>query len=297
MQLRERGRGRGRVGGQIFDWFNYISLTLIGCLMIFPLLHVLAKSFSSAKAINAGSVKLFPVDWTLTNYQVILGDSSIWRAFGVSVFITVVGTFINLLLTASLAYPLSRPEYSMRKIVLIFILITMIFQAPLIPNYMVIKNLDLLNTVWALIIPSAISAYNLFIMRSFFVALPSELVDSARIDGASELRTMWSIILPLSKPAMATMGLFYAVSHWNSYSSALYFINNRMLYPLQLRLREIILSNDLGQAGNLLEGTNEISPAGVQMAVIIVSVVPIIIVYPFLQKYFIKGMLIGSIKS
>lgn len=291
MQLRERGRGK------IFDWFNYTFLTLIGCLMVFPLLHVLAKSFSSSKAINAGSVKLFPVGWTLTNYQIILGDSSIWRAFGVSVFITVVGTFINLLLTASLAYPLSRPEYSMRKVVLIFILITMIFQAPLIPNYMVIKNLNLLNSLWALIIPGAISAYNLFIMRSFFVALPSELIDSARIDGASEMRTMWSIILPLSKPAMATMGLFYAVSHWNSYSSALYYINNRMLYPLQLRLREIILSNDLGQAGSLLEGANEVSPAGVQMAVIIVSVVPIIVVYPFLQKYFIKGMLIGSIKS
>ncbi|WP_152404013.1 carbohydrate ABC transporter permease [Paenibacillus cellulositrophicus] len=283
--------------GSLFDGFNYIFLTLVGCLMVFPLLHVLAKSFSSSQAINAGKVKLIPVDWTLTNYQVILGDSSIWRAFMVSVFITVVGTLINLILTASLAYPLSRPEYSMRKVVLIFILITMIFQAPLIPNYMVIKNLHLIDSLWALIIPSVISAYNLFIMRSFFVALPSELIDSARIDGAGELRTMWSVILPLSKPAMATMGLFYAVSHWNSYSSALYFINNRALYPLQLRLREIVLSNDLGQAGNLLENVNQISPAGVQMAVIVVSVVPIIIVYPFLQKYFIKGMLIGSIKA
>lgn len=286
-----------RIKGRIFDGFNIVFLTLIGCVMIFPLLHVLAKSFSSSKAINAGSVKLLPVDWTFTNYHVILGDSSIWRAFGVSIFITVIGTLINLILTASMAYPLSRPEYSMRKVVLIFILITMIFQAPLIPNYMVIKNLHMIDTLWSLIIPSAISAYNLFIMRSFFVALPAELVDSARIDGAGELRTMWSVILPLSKPAMATMGLFYAVSHWNSYSSALYFINSRSLYPLQLRLREIVLSNDMGQAGNLLESVNEVSPAGVQMAVIVVSVVPIIIVYPFLQKYFIKGMLIGSIKT
>ncbi|MEC0371671.1 carbohydrate ABC transporter permease [Paenibacillus chibensis] len=280
-----------------FDWFNTIFLTVVGCLMVFPLLHVLAKSFSSSKAINAGLVKLIPVDWTLVNYKVILADTSIWRAFLVSVIITVGGTAINLIMTASLAYPLSRPEYSMRKVVLIFILITMIFQAPLIPNYLVIKNLHMLNTLWALVIPSAISAYNLFIMRSFFVALPAELVDSARIDGASELRTMWSVILPLSKPVMATMGLFYAVSHWNSYSTALYFINNRALYPLQLRLREIVLSNDLGQAGSLLEGVNEVSPAGVQMAVIIVSVLPIIIVYPFLQKYFIKGMLVGSIKT
>ncbi|MDR9852192.1 carbohydrate ABC transporter permease [Paenibacillus sp. VCA1] len=285
------------IKGRWFDWFNSIFLALVGCLMVFPLLHVLAKSFSSSKAINAGLVKLFPVDWTLVNYQVILSDSSIWRAFLVSVIITVGGTAINLILTASLAYPLSRPEYTMRKVVLIFILITMIFQAPLIPNYLIIKNLHLLNTLWALIIPSAISAYNLFIMRSFFVGLPSELIDSARIDGAGELRTMWSVILPLSKPVMATMGLFYAVSHWNSYSTALYYINNRALYPLQMRLREIVLSNDLGQAGSLLEGFNEVSPAGVQMAVIIVSVLPIIIVYPFLQKYFIKGMLIGSIKT
>ncbi|MGN7359711.1 carbohydrate ABC transporter permease [Paenibacillus sp. SAF-054] len=280
-----------------FDWCNTIFLTLVGCIMVFPLLHVLAKSFSSSKAINAGLVKVIPVDWTLVNYKVILSDTSIWRAFLVSVIITVGGTAINLIMTASLAYPLSRPEYSMRKVVLIFILITMIFQAPLIPNYLVIKNLHLLNTLWALIIPSAISAYNLFIMRSFFVGLPSELVDSARIDGASEMRTMWSVILPLSKPVMATMGLFYAVSHWNSYSTALYFINNRALYPLQLRLREIVLSNDLGQAESLLDGMNEVSPAGVQMAVIIVSVLPIIIVYPFLQKYFIKGMLVGSIKT
>jgi putative aldouronate transport system permease protein len=283
--------------GRLFDVFNYIFLMLVGCLMVFPLLHVLAKSFSSTHAINAGEVKLFPVDWTLMNYQVILGDTSIWRAFMVSIFITVVGTLINLILTASLAYPLSRSEYTMRKGVLILILITMIFHAPLIPNYMVIKNLHLIDSLWVLIIPSAISAYNLFIMRSFFSALPTELIDSARMDGAGELRTMWSVILPLSKPVMATMGLFYAVSHWNSYSSALYFINTRALYPLQLRLREIVLSNDLGQAGSLLENVNEVSPAGVQMAVIVVSVIPIIIVYPFLQKYFIKGMLIGSIKS
>ena len=283
--------------GRIFDVFNYVFLTLIGCMMIFPILHVLAKSFSSTQAINAGKVILFPIDWTVTNYQVILGDSSIWRAFLVSLFITLVGTLINLIFTASLAYPLSRQEYSFRKVILILILVTMIFQAPLIPNYMIIKNFQLIDSLWVLIIPTAISAYNLFIMRSFFSALPSELIDSASIDGAGELRTMWSIILPLSKPVMATMGLFYAVSHWNSYSSALYYINDRALYPLQLRLREIVLSNDLGQAGSLLEGVNEVSPAGVQMAVIIVSVVPIIIVYPFLQKYFIKGMLIGSIKS
>ena len=183
----------------LFDICNYIFLTLVGCLMVFPLLHVLAKSFSSTKAINAGEVTIFPINWTMTNYEVILADSSIWRAFAISLFITIFGTIINLILTASLAYPLSRSEYSARKVILMLVLVTMIFHAPLIPNYMVLKNLQLIDSLWVLILPSAISAYNMFIMRSFFMALPTELIDSARIDGAGELRTMWSIILPLSK--------------------------------------------------------------------------------------------------
>ncbi|QNK55836.1 carbohydrate ABC transporter permease [Paenibacillus sp. PAMC21692] len=282
---------------QLFDVFNYLFMTLLGVLMIFPILHVLAKSLSSEVAINTGRVTLFPVHLTFDNYLVILNDPSILRAFGVSVLVTVVGTLINLIATASLAYPLSRQEYQGRKPILMLILVTFIFSAPLIPNFLLIKNLHLLDTLWALMIPGAISAYNLFIMRSFYMGLPNELIDCARTDGASELRIIWSVVLPLSKPVMATMGLFYAVTHWNSYSQALYFINSRTLYPLQLRLQEIVMNNTMGEAGALIEELSNVSPSGVQMSVIIVSVLPIMLVYPFLQKYFVKGMLIGSIKS
>ncbi|OUS76692.1 ABC transporter permease [Paenibacillus sp. MY03] len=282
---------------QLFDFFNYLFMTLLGILMIFPILHVLAKSLSSEVAINTGRVTLFPVNLTFDNYLVILNDPSILRAFGVSVLVTVVGTLINLIATASLAYPLSRQEYQGRKPILMLILVTFIFSAPLIPNFLLIKNLHLLDTLWALMIPGAISAYNLFIMRSFYMGLPNELIDCARTDGASELRIIWSVVLPLSKPVMATMGLFYAVTHWNSYSQALYFINSRTLYPLQLRLQEIVMNNTMGEAGALIEELSNVSPSGVQMSVIIVSVLPIMLVYPFLQKYFVKGMLIGSIKS
>lgn len=281
-------------GEKTFQIFNYIFLTALGLCMIFPILQVLAMSFSDSVAINAGKVSIFPVNFTLDNYDVILNDKSVWRAFGVSVFITVFGTMLSLIGTSSLAYPLSRPEYVGRKYILMGILITMIFAAPLIPNYLLIKNLHMLNTLWALIIPGAISAYNLFVMRSFFMNLPNELIDSARIDGCGETRLMWSIVLPLSKPAMATMGLFYAVSHWNTYSSALYYITDRTLNPLQVRLREIVLTDFFGSADF---DAVTVSPEGVKMAIIIVTIVPIIMVYPFLQKYFIKGMLIGSVKS
>ncbi|MEF2245250.1 carbohydrate ABC transporter permease [Paenibacillus sp. IITD108] len=283
-------------GEKVFQVFNYIFLTIISLGMALPLLHIVAQSLSSDLAINAGKVGILPVQFTWDNYAVVVQDSSVWRAFVVSVIVTVGGTFVNLIATASLAYPLSRPEYIGRKYILLMALITFIFSAPLIPNYLLVRSLGLLDSLWALIIPSAISAYNLFIMRSFFLNLPNELVDSGRIDGCGELRLIWSIILPLSKPVMATMGLFYSVIHWNSYSSALYYINTRALYPLQVRLREIVITDQFGEMDTFNSLLN-ISPEGMKMAVIVVATLPIMLVYPFLQKYFIKGMLIGSIKS
>jgi multiple sugar transport system permease protein/putative aldouronate transport system permease protein len=284
-------------GERIFQVFNYFIITLIALSMLLPILHVLAQSLSGELAINSGKVTILPVDFTFVNYQIVLKDMSVWRAFMVSVVVTVFGTLFNLAATASLAYPLSRSEYLGRRYVLMMVLLTFIFSAPLIPNYLLIRSLGMLDTLWALIIPGAISAYNLFIMRSFFNNLPGELIDSGRIDGAGEMRILWSIVLPLSKPAMATMGLFYAVSHWNSYSSAMYYINNRALYPLQVRLREIVITDTFGEMDSSFENLANMSPEGMKMAVIAISTLPIMMVYPFLQKYFIKGMLIGSIKS
>lgn len=284
-------------GESVFEIFNYIFLAVVSAAMIFPILHVAAQSLSSDVAISRGDVGLWPVEFTLSNYAIVLNDTSVWRSFMISVFVTVVGTGINLIATASLAYPLSRNEYRGRKVILMLVLVTFIFSAPLIPNYLLIKSLNMLDTVWALIIPGAISAYNLFIMRSFFMNLPNEIIDSARIDGCGELRIISSIVLSLSKPVMATMGLFYAVAHWNSYSSALYYINSRQLFPLQVRLREIVITDQMGEMDTTFENLANMSPEGIKMATIVIATLPIILVYPFLQKYFIKGMLIGSIKS
>ncbi|MFF2091345.1 carbohydrate ABC transporter permease [Paenibacillus sp. NPDC058174] len=279
-----------------FNVFNYIFLIVLGLSMILPILHVLAQSFSSNAAINSGKVYLWPVDLTLTNYKAVIGEKLIWRSFGVSVIVTVVGTFINLAMTSSLAYPLSRSEYVYRKPVLIMVLLTLIFTAPLIPNYLLVRGLGLHDTLWSLMIPGAISAFNLFVMRSFFMGLPNELIDASRIDGCGEMRILWNIILPLSKPVMATLGIFYSVGHWNSYANALYFINDRMLYPLQVRLREFIIT-DSSSINVPAEDALMSSPEGIKMAVVIIATIPIMIVYPFLQKYFTKGMMVGSVKS
>lgn len=284
-------------GQRIFQICNIILMSLIGLTMVLPLLHVLAQSFSDAVSINSGSVGIWPRGFTWENYHMILKDKTMWMSFRNSVTITLFGTLINLIATASLAYPLSRPEYLYRKPALFLVLLTMIFHAPLIPNYLLLRNLHMLNTLWVLMIPGAISAYNLFVMRSFFVNLPGELLDSARIDGCGETRMIWSIVLPLSKPVMATMGIMYAVGNWNMYSQAIYYINKRSLIPLQVRLREIVITDNMGSADVSSELLQMISPEGLKMAVIVVATIPIMLVYPFLQKHFVKGMMVGSIKS
>ncbi|SFB49124.1 putative aldouronate transport system permease protein [Cohnella sp. OV330] len=271
-------------------------LAVICLIMLLPIFNILAQSFSSAAAIGDQRVYLWPVEFTTSNYEAILGQTSIWRSFGVSAIVTVAGTLIALAMTASLAYPLSRAEYRERKWVLTLVLVTMIFHAPLIPNYLLIKQLHMLDTLWALMLPGAISAFNLFVMRSFFLAIPGELIESARIDGAGELQTLWKIILPLAKPAMATMGIIYSVALWNNYANALYFLSDRALFPLQVKLREFIITDSSDLATTAADIAN-LSPEGLKMAVIVIATVPIMMVYPFLQKYFIKGMMLGSIKS
>lgn len=266
--------------------------------MFLPLLNVIAQSLSSPGAIDRGEVYLWPVETTMMYYEYVFSDFSIWRAFGISVYITIVGTIVNLVATASLAYPLSRPEFLFRKAILLGVVFTMIFTAPLIPQFILMKHLHLMNTLWALIIPTAISAFNLIVMRSFFTQIPGEVIDSARIDGCGEARMIWSIIVPLSKPVMATTGIFYSVMHWNTYQHALYYINDRTLYPLQVKLREMLITDNFVDTGaDVFSSLATTSPQGIQMAVIVVATLPMVIVYPFLQRYFIKGMLIGSIKS
>ncbi|XOK58814.1 carbohydrate ABC transporter permease [Paenibacillus elgii] len=284
---------------QVFNAANLFFLTLLGLAMFLPFLGVLAQSFSSSEAVIAGKVLFWPVDFTWINYQYVFSDASIWRSFGITVYITVVGTFINLIATASLAYPVSRQEYVGRKLVVVMVLITMVFSAPLVPNFILMKSLGLTNTLWALLLPGAISAFNFFIMRSFFMQIPSEIIDSGRIDGCTELRMIWSIVMPLSKPVMASLGIFYAVGHWNTYMNALYYINNPALRPLQVKLRQLIDANEINidPSASQFSSLAHMDPEGIKMATIIIATLPIVLIYPFLQKHFVKGMMVGSVKS
>ncbi|WP_281885136.1 carbohydrate ABC transporter permease [Paenibacillus sp. YYML68] len=286
-------------GMRAFNVFNIIFLTVLALTMLLPYLNIFAQSLSSSKAITNGLVALWPVEFTWINYQHVFNDPTIWRAFMVSVTVTVCGTAINLFMTSTLAYPLSRPEYLGRKYILMMVLFTIIFSAPIVPVFILVKELGMMNSLWALMIPNAISAFNFFVMRSFFMNIPSELIDASRIDGCGEMGILWRIVVPLSKPAMATMGIYYSVYHWNAYTNALYFINDRALYPLQIKLRQLIDADQINSDPNasLFSEMLNMSPEGIKMATVFIATIPILCIYPFLQKYFVKGMLIGSVKS
>ncbi|GIP36653.1 carbohydrate ABC transporter permease [Paenibacillus sp. J2TS4] len=283
-------------GQKAFSVFNLLFLTLLSLSMLYPFLYVLAGSFSSGQAISQGRVTVFPIDSTLANYTAVLSNPGIWRSFGVTLFITAAGTLVNLLLTALMAYGLSHRELKGRSLILILVLFTMIFQAPMIPSYLLVKSMAMLDTLWSLILPSAISAFNLIIMISFFQNIPQSLLDAAKIDGCGEYRTLWKVVLPLSIPSLCTIGLFYAVAHWNGYFQAVMYITKPKLYPLQLKLRQLIVENQAEQMMQTASLTLQ-SLEGIKMATIIIASVPILLVYPFIQKHFIKGAMLGSIKG
>lgn len=278
-----------------FVIFNYIFLTLVSLTMLIPFLHIVAGSLSSGKAITQGLVSIWPVEWTFGNFQAVFTDRAIWRSLGFTVMITVMGTIISLFLTSLGAYGLSKRDLKGRSIVIVFILFTMIFQAPLIPTYLLVKSLGMLNTIWALIIPNAIAAFNLIIMISFFQNIPDELIDSAKIDGCGEYRTLWRIVIPLSMPSISTIGLFYAVGLWNGYFWALMFIRDSKKFPLMVLLRRLLVESDEHTLIRANMATQSVE--GIKMASIIVATLPILIVYPMIQKHFVKGAMLGSIKG
>ena len=284
-------------GRKAFAVFNNIFLSLVSLSMLIPFLNILAGSLSEGLAILQGKVGIWPVDFTWVNYQIVLGNPSILRSFLVTVIVTSVGTIMNLIFTALMAYGLAKEDLRGRKFLMLFILFTMIFQAPLIPSYLVVKYFGLLNTIWSLIIPGLISAYNLILMITFFRNIPDGLMDSARIDGAGEYRILWSVVLPLSLPSLMTIGLFYAVGHWNSYFAALMYIRNPDLYTLQVKLQQLLLASESFETPSYLGNVTGNSAEGIKMASIIVATVPILLVYPFIQKHFVKGALLGSLKG
>lgn len=274
-----------------------VLLTLIALVMVFPFTYVLAVSFSSYKDVVGGGLILFPANPTLDAYRTILEGGVVTRALQVSIGITLVGTAINLFMTVTLAYGLSRPGVWGSKVVLLVVLFSLLFSPGLIPNYLLVKELGLLNTYGALILPGAISAFNLLILRNFFMNLPQELLDSARVDGASDLRVLWNIILPLSKAVLAVISLFYAVGHWNMFFNAILYLSDSKMWPIQVVLNQYVIQGSTVAAGEVDPATPPPPPQTIQMAVVVIATVPILIVYPFLQKYFTKGVLTGAIKG
>lgn len=279
---------------KIYVYVSTIFLILLCIIMVMPLLKVVAESFSAKKFIENNAVLFWPKGFNLEAYKKVLGDPGVLRAFKNTVFITVVGTGFNLLMTSMFAYPLSRPEFLFKKPLLMMVTITMIFSPPLIPSYLLVKSLHLDNTLWAVIVPGAISAYNFFVLRSFFRSIPGELIDASRIDGCSELRILWNVVLPLSKPALSAVGLFYGVGHWNSYFGPLMYLRDPKYHTLQIKLSNLLISDNM----DIPEVTEMLfSPVTIKMTTIVVASVPILIVYPFLQKYFVQGANLGSIKE
>jgi len=274
-----------------------VVLTVCCAVVIIPFVGVISTSLATQKQVtDSGGFVLIPNQVSLAAYQAILSGGVVTRALGISVFITVAGTVISLACTATLAYALSRPGSFGHKPILMLLLFALLFTPGIIPMYLVVKYLGLLNSYWALIIPTAVNAFNVIVLRAFFMGLPPQLIESARIDGASELTVLRRVVLPLSKAALAVIGLFYAVGYWNAFFNALLYINDTSKWPLQMVIQTYVVNNSpLG--GQPPPGEVIPPQQSLQMAVLVVSVVPILIVYPFLQRHFGKGVLTGAVKG
>ncbi len=285
---------------RIFMFFNGSILVLITFVILLPLIFIVSASFSSSEAVIAGRVTLWPVDFSLLGYETIFEHKKVWDGFGNSLFYTVFGTLFNVVMTIIAAYPLSREDLVGRRVITIAFVFTMLFSGGLIPTYMVVRDLGLLNTRAAMILPTGIGIFNLLIAITFFrTTIPPELIEAARIDGANDFRTFGSIVLPLSRPIIAVLVLFYAVNHWNSYFQALIYLKDQELFPLQIVLREILIQNSI-DASLLIDVEDLIAREGLKellkYSLIVVASVPVLIIYPFVQRHFVKGMMIGSVK-
>jgi putative aldouronate transport system permease protein len=283
---------------RLFNTVNYSLLTLVSLITIIPFVYIVSMSFASPEEVAKGGLLLFPSKFTLGAYKYIFSTDTMVRSILISIYITVFGTLINLLLTSFTAYPLAKATLRGRRMILLMILITMLFSGGLIPTYFVVKAFGMINTYWSLMIPTAISAFNLIVLKNFFQQIPDSLVDSAKIDGCNDVGILFRIILPLSMPAMATFGLFYAVGHWNTFFNAVMYINDAEKFPVQVILRQIVLLSQ-DQIGNTTsqQDPTDFLPQTIRMASIVVATVPIVLVYPFLQKHFAKGVLLGSVKG
>lgn len=288
-----------------YRWFlrcNYMLLTVIALLCLFPIINILAISFSSSAAVSAGSVTLWPVDFTLSSYRYMLENNQFIQSFGTSLLRVVLGVSVNLLFTVLVAYPLSKEAATFRSrtaYAWIFVF-TMLFGGGLIPGYLVVKEMGLLDSVWALVLPGAVPIFNVLLMLNFFRGLPKELEEAAWMDGAGHLRTLWSVYLPVSLPSIATVTLFALVGHWNAWFDGMIYMRSPEHYPLATYLQSILQQVSVQNENVTFEQAallNEISDRTTQASQIFLSILPILAIYPFLQRYFVHGLVVGSVKG
>jgi len=285
---------------RLFLALNTTFLVLLALLCFLPLIHVLAVSFSESAAVAAGQVTFWPVDFSLKSYDFIISRPEFLRSFGITLERVALGTAINMLLTVMIAYPLSKETklFRMRTVYVWIFVFTILFAGGLVPWYMTIKYTGLLDSVWALVLPGAVPVFNVILLLNFFRGLPKELEESCFIDGAGHLRTLWSIYVPLSLPGLATVGLFTIVGHWNAWFDGLILMNKPEHYPLSSYLQTIIINFDFSQVKQEdIHKLSQISTRTSKAAQIIVGALPILLAYPFLQKYFVKGIVLGSVKG
>ncbi|MDF2668755.1 MAG: YtcP2 [Paenibacillus sp.] len=284
---------------RLFNWSNNLLLIIVSLSMLAPLVHLIAVSFSAPLYVGAKLVYFWPKGWNVQVYKTIFATDSLWQALGVSIYITIFGTIIALILTSTIAYSLSRSRMPFRRLVLKGIIVTFVFSVPLIPSYLVVRSLQMDNTLWALMVPGALTAFNVIIMKTFFQGISSELFDAGKIDGCGEASIYFRIAIPLSMPVIATIALFHAVGQWNSYFSALIYIHTKSLLPIQVLLRNLVIEDNLGTFSqlNTIDLARPATPEMLKAGIILFGTIPILLVYPFLQKYFVKGAMLGSLKE
>jgi putative aldouronate transport system permease protein len=284
---------------KLFNIINAIILSMLMFLFLYPMLHITAASLSApTKIVQHRGLLFFPLGFTINAYKLVFQNPMIAISYKNTLIYVLLGTIINIFLTSLGAYALSRKQLMIRNAIMLLITFTMFFSGGLIPSYLLIRDLHLQNTIWVLLIPNAISAYNLIIMRTYFLGLPDSLEESAKMDGAGDFTVLFKIMLPIAKPIVAVMVLFYGVGHWNSWFSASIYLRNRELFPLQLILREILIQNATETMTTTVDSVDKgMIGETVKYATIVVATLPILFIYPFLQKYFVKGVMIGSIKE
>ncbi|WP_336764605.1 carbohydrate ABC transporter permease [Paenibacillus sp. USHLN196] len=288
-------------GDQAVEWIIYAALAVVSLVVLYPVFFVGIASISNPENVMRGEVWLWPQELSLVGYERLFANSELMKGYGNTLLYTVAGTLLNLVMTIAAAYPLSRADFSGRTVFTVLIVFTMFFGGGMIPTYLLIKDLGMLDTFWVMIIPSALSVWNMLIMKTFFQnSIPKEIQEAAFMDGCSNIKVLMRIVLPLSGPVLAVMVLFYAVGHWNSYFNALIYLSDRDKYPLQLFLREILVQGQMQEMVDISDdslGRSMMDAEAIKYAAVIITNLPMLILYPFLQKYFIKGVMIGAVKG